>query len=101
VTAGTETRSAAQDGPGEALRVIGAKLKAAGFDVRTHYRYAILTEICATNPASPDGGSVSINHDGFMTWEHTASIEDGKNVGQIADVITVLLSAGSRGSQRW
>lgn len=90
--------------PDKALSLICRKLEAAGLEVRKQYRGYELTELKVTNPASTERGDMSINQDGFVTWEHTATISDDKGIREIVDVMTVLLAAmpnetGSRDDQ--
>jgi hypothetical protein len=83
--------------PDRALSFISGKLEAAGFAVRKSVRGSEVTELKVTNPAGLGRGSISINRDGFVSWEHTAAISDDKSIREIVDVITVLLTATAPG----
>ncbi|HEY2577887.1 MAG TPA: hypothetical protein VGI74_16400 [Streptosporangiaceae bacterium] len=78
--------------PDEALSLICGKLETAGLQVRKLCHGDKLTEVEVTNPASAERGDMSINHDGFVTWEHMAPIVDDKGIGEIVDVMKVLLA---------
>lgn len=79
--------------PKEALRAISEELEAAGLEVRKQYRGSELSEIVAANPTDPKRGSFSINHDGFVTWECTTKITFAKEIREVVELLTVLLSA--------
>jgi hypothetical protein len=85
--------------PDEALRHIGARLETVGLEIRRHHRCDELSELVITNSADLERGSMSVNRDGFVTWEYTAKISDDKSICEIVDVMTVLLAAAGQTKQ--
>jgi hypothetical protein len=81
--------------PDKALAVICGKLEAVGLEIRINFHNYALTELEVTNPAEPERGNMSINGDGFVTWEHIAAISDDKSIREIVAVMTVLLAAAA------
>jgi hypothetical protein len=83
--------------PHEALSLIRAKLQAAKLEIRSHYRCDELAELDVTSPANPERGSMSINRDGFATWECMVAIGDDKGIRAIVDVMTNLFATAAPG----
>jgi hypothetical protein len=83
--------------PDEALSVIRWKLEAAKLEIRSHYRHDKLTELSITNPANQQRGSMSINQDGFVTWECTVAISNEEGIREIVDVVTGLFATPAPG----
>jgi hypothetical protein len=79
--------------PDEALSLIRGKLEAAKLEIRSHYRHDKLAELGITNPANQRRGTMSINQDGFVTWECTIAISNDKGIREIIDVVTGLFAA--------
>jgi hypothetical protein len=79
--------------PDKVLALICEKLEAVSLEIRRHFHDYELTELEVTNPANLERGSMSVNRDGFVTWEHTATISDDKDIREIVAVMTVLLVA--------